>query len=447
HGERLVVKTDSPLLAVSTMLVAWFKGVVVVPVKGGMSDSDVSIIAKDCNAKAIFQDEKITLLESHIELTSKFKYKSDPRVSGSDLALIIYTSGSTGIPKGIMLTHSSVVSSLHSISQYLRIDSNEHILGLSPLSFDYGLYQVLFSLYRDCQVTIYEGQFNPLKVVKFICKNKITLLPIVPAMASSIIKVVKIARNDMNSLVKLTNTGGHLSEAVIRSWKESFPQLSIFPMYGLTECKRALYLEPELLEKKMGSVGLPIPGIEAKLFQENKIGAQIIYREVEFGEVGELYVRGSGLMQQYCNVEAKGGARLIPGKYRDDNWLATGDLFIQDEEGFFFFKGRSKELIKQSGFCLYPKDIEDEVEKNSNINLVAVISGADKNGDEIAVLAIQLHQDNPDVRDDVLSWIKHKIDRDYLPREVYFFEEFELTVNSKIDKKHLARRLEEVRYA
>ena len=447
YGDRLIVKTDSPLLSISAMLVAWSKGIVVVPVKDGMSDTDIEVIANDCNAKAIFKNEKIIPFEHYKELISNFVFQNDPRVSGSDLALIIYTSGSTGVPKGIMLTHSSVVTSLHSISQYLRIDSSESILCLSPLSFDYGLYQVLFSLYKDCRVTLYEGPFNPLKVVKFIRKNKISLLPIVPAMASSIIKVVKIARNDMHSLAKLTNTGGHLSESIIQSWKESFPDLSIFPMYGLTECKRALYLEPELLEQKMGSVGRPIPGLEAKLFQENKVNSQLIYREVDSGEVGELYVRGAGLMQQYCNLEAEGGARIIPGKYRDDNWLATGDLFIQDEEGFFFFKGRSKELIKQSGFCLYPKDIENEVEKNPSINLAAVLPGSDKNGDEIAVLAVQLHQDTSHIRDEVMNWLKLKIDRDYLPREVHFLEEFALTVNSKIDKKHLAQRLEEVRYA
>lgn len=437
HGDKILVRVISPLPAIAIMLAAWQKGLVVVPVKGDASKSTLEVIANDCNAKAIIDGDKIIPCNHYTEEESVFSFLSCPKVNGSDLAMIIYTSGSTGTPKGIMLTHNSVVTSLKSISKYLRIDSDEVILGLSPLSFDYGLYQVLFAIFNDCQLILTQNSFHPLKVIKLMDEYQVSLLPLVPAMANSLEKIVQITKNKLPSLKKITNTGGHLSEAVIQAWKKHCPDLSVFAMYGLTECKRALYLEPEKWLEKIGSVGKPVPGLEAKLFRESLVLGKNKYKEVASGEVGELFVRGSALMQCYYNSNAKGGAQIIAGRYRDDNWLATGDLFIKDEEGYFYFKGRSKELIKQAGFCIYPTEVEAIIEKCEFVNLAAIIPSEDRFADEIACLFIQLHQSDLENQEAFKSWLNENVESDYRPRVIKFTEEMALTANGKIDKKFL----------
>ncbi|GAA5442432.1 2-succinylbenzoate--CoA ligase [Microbulbifer sp. NBRC 101763] len=440
NGDRIVVRAHSDIFTVAVMLAAWRLGLAVVPVKGDASEAAVQSVASDCNAKVIFKDGDVVSLETYRSEQRRFEFCAPPEVTGVDLALIIYTSGSTGRPKGIMLTHQNVLTSLESITEYLRLTEQDRILCLSPLSFDYGLYQVLFALYKECTTVLYDKPFNPVHALKALSENKITILPIVPAMGAALVKLVSLVKPDLSLLKSITNTGGHLSEYVIRAWKEYCPQLNVFSMYGLTECKRAMYLEPELWEEKMGSVGKPVPGLDARIFQYDSDADS--YREVAENEVGELYVRGSAVMQAYYDPNAQGGATIVHGLYRDDNWLATGDLFSRDNEGFYYFKGRSKDLIKQAGFCLFPKDLENLIDACPQVHLNVVMGSKDKFQSEIAVCVVELHENTPENQQQFKVWLKENLDVDYTPREIKFAESIQLTANSKVDRKLLQQEFQ-----
>ena len=440
HGDRIVVRAHNDMQTLATILAAWKNGLVVIPVKDDMNDDAIERIASDSNAKALWQQGQYVSFASYEAEESTFISTSVNRVTGSDLALIIYTSGSTGLPKGIMLSHQNVMTSLASISQYLRLTIEDHILCLSPLSFDYGLYQVLFALYCGCTTTLYTQAFNPIQILKTLDTHAISVLPLVPAMASSLVRVIPLVKPNLMRFRAITNTGGHLSESVIKQWKSQCDHLQVYAMYGLTECKRAMYLEPELWQEKLGSVGKPIPGLDAKVFLPMGDGR---YQEAKTNEVGELYVRGSAVMQGYYNPNAQGGAQIISGRYRDDNWMATGDLFSQDEDGYFYFKGRSKDLIKQAGFCLYPKDIENLIDNCPQVHLSAVMGGEDKTGSEIAMAIIELNENGDEQQALCKAWIKSNIDPDYTPRIIKFTEKISLTPNRKVDKKKLSDELTE----
>ncbi|ASP37671.1 hypothetical protein CHH28_02850 [Bacterioplanes sanyensis] len=436
-GDKCLLVVDSSVHSIAWMLTLWSKGIVVVPVKTGIADSAIHAIATDCNARYLIEGSQIQCLGNYVATPKQFVTKYAQAVTGVDLALLIYTSGSTGTPKGIMLTHHNVITALSSISQYLNIQADDRILCLSPLSFDYGLYQALFALYCDCHTLLSSQSFNPMAVIKQLSNERITLLPLVPAMASALVRLLPVLKPDLSTLRGITNTGGHLPQAVIQRWKDYHPELDVYAMYGLTECKRALYLPPEHWHSKAGSVGKPVPGLEAKVF----IQQGDTHIEAAVGQVGELYVRGSAVMQAYCDPQAQGGAKLHPGDYRDDNWLATGDLFCIDDDGFFYFKGRSKDLIKQAGFCLYPKDIESVLETCPLVELSAVIAAQDNNGDEIAAAIIQLQCNDKEHQQQFSAWAREHIDKDYMPREVRFADRLALTDNSKVDKRKLQQEL------
>ncbi|WP_052701990.1 class I adenylate-forming enzyme family protein [Marinomonas sp. S3726] len=449
-GDAVLVTDEPTLQTLANMLYLWGKGAVVVPVRHTMSEQARLAIAQDCHASVCLHGDALIHLaplnknqgEAHGKQTSttKFNFKSERRVTGADLALIIYTSGSTGKPKGIMLSHANVLNAMSSIATYLSIDEEEHILCLSPLSFDYGLYQLLFSLAYDCQLTLFEGDFHPIKVLKALELSQASLVPVVPAMASALAKMIQTFKKPLPHFKKLTNTGGHLAEDNIRLLSELLPQLQIFAMYGLTECKRALYLPPEDSLRKLGSVGVPIPGLEAKILHPSKDENHGSYNEVEQGEIGELFIRGASLMQGYFGM-ANAGACILAGDYRDDNWLATGDLFCQDEDGYFYFKGRSKDLIKQAGFCLYPAELESQIEQHPNVFLCAIVPHKDRWGDEIACLNVQLINPGVEQEKAFRDWLTTQIEDNYRPRQLIFIDELALTQNSKVDKQHLMASL------
>ncbi|PAJ74546.1 hypothetical protein CJF42_10005 [Pseudoalteromonas sp. NBT06-2] len=445
-GERVLVTDEPTPETIASILWLWSQGAVVVPIRFNMKHIAILDIAKDCDSHLLFRNGQSELIEiNHPADKSEHNHKifelnSKRKVCGSDLALIIYTSGSTGKPKGIMLSHANVITAINSIGTYLELNVKEHILCLSPLSFDYGLYQLLFSLKFDCQLTVFQDEFHPIKVIKALNQNNISLLPVVPAMASSLCKVIQVFKSELPQLTKITNTGGHLAEDTIRNLSNLLPHTNIYAMYGLTECKRALYLPPSDSIRKLGSVGIPIPGLEAKIF--NKVN-NMYFKEVNQGEIGELFIRSSTLMQGYYG-DANAGASIHTGKYRDDNWLATGDLFSQDDEGYFYFKGRNKDLIKQAGYCLYPAELEAQIEQFEHVHLTAIIPHTDKLGDEIACLYIQLNDNSPAQQTQFKTWLKSSIDACYCPREIRFIESMALTANSKVDKQHLISHLSEI---
>ncbi|MFE8073099.1 class I adenylate-forming enzyme family protein [Marinobacteraceae bacterium S3BR75-40.1] len=439
-GDRVIVAMDTSVECIATLLACWHLGAAAVPMKAESLAPNLNAIASDCNARCVIYPHKdqCDILPGYLAPDSRFLFRTPPRPTASDLALIIYTSGSTGQPKGIMLSHGNVLAAMRSITDYLQIDENERILCASPLSFDYGLYQVLFAFYCECNVALYDQTVHPITLIKALEKHATTLLPVVPLIATLIEKGLPLAKISLPSLKKITNTGGHLPESTIASIKRQLPEVSIFAMYGLTESKRALFLPPQDLERKTGSVGIPMPGLEAKVFREiESVRGLPRYQEVEPGEIGILMVRGASVMQGYTRAESCAGAEVIGGLYRDDNWLNTGDLFYYDADGYFYFQGRAKDLIKQGGYCLYPLELERTIQLEESVELCSVVGTEDGFGNEIACLFIQLNDDTPQNRKALTDKLKTTLGVDYMPRQVRFVDNMFFSVNGKIDKKRM----------
>ncbi|MBA2881881.1 acyl-CoA synthetase (AMP-forming)/AMP-acid ligase II [Desulfosalsimonas propionicica] len=446
HGDKVIIKTTNTVNSVCAMLFVWGRGGVVVPVKNTLKPKRILNIAADSNAKYILDPDTKTLspVRSYKKENHPLELKNNPVVSGVDLALIVYTSGSTGKPKGIMLSHSNVIFSMYSIISYLGLQKEDVILNILPFTFDYGLYQVLFSFASGLKTVLHDAPLQPYQLINLLNEYKVSVLPVVPSLASMLEKILKYRKNDIPELRKLTNTGGHLSTDTIKELKRLLPQLEIYPMYGLTECKRALYLPPADLDKKMGSVGIPIPGLDARVFVRNEpadldkeTNDMGIYHEASPNEIGELFVRGPSVMQGYCHEDESSVCRLYPGRYRDEKWLKTGDLFIRDEDGYFYFKGRSKELIKQGGYCLYPAEIEEVINQHDNARMVSVVGETRKDGLEYACAFVELSEDNPAERNRLLFWLKEGLESDYSPRAIFFINAFPYGSTGKIDKKRL----------
>jgi acyl-CoA synthetase (AMP-forming)/AMP-acid ligase II len=347
-----------------------------------------------------------------------------------DLASLIYTSGSTGFPKGVMMTHQSMVFATWSLIEYLRLTAEERIMLLLPLAFDYGLYLLLMSVSVGATLIVEQSFIFPASVYKQINLQKPTVFPGVPTIYAMMIATHKKEKLRFESITKITNTAAALPAEFIPPLKEIFPNALIFKMYGLTECKRVSYLEPELIDKKMASVGKAIPGTE--VFLATPDGS-----EVKPGEPGILYVRGPHVMSGYWKKEELSRKMLKQGPHPWEQMLCTNDWFKIDDEGFLYFLGRTDDIIKTRGEKVSPLEIENVLYEIEGVKEVAVLGVPDEIMGETIVAFLVMHENfHPDIKQIKQKCVEN-LEIFMVPGRIEFLEQMPKSPNGKIDKKRL----------
>lgn len=367
-------------------------------------------------------------------LASGFYQKS---IIDINIASIIYTSGSTGFPKGIICTHKSMVSVIESVTSIFNNTSEDVILNCLPISFDYGLYQILMCIYFGGTLILEKSMAYPVDILRLIEKYRVTGFPVVPTIAAKILDT-KTNNFDFSKLRYISNTGSTLSVHLINRLKKTFPDTKIILMYGLTECKRVSYLPPEYLDSKTSSVGVPIPNTQVKIV--NEIG-----ENVPSGVVGELVVRGTNVMQGYLNDPKETERTFRIGKHIGERLLYTGDLFMKDEGGFLYFVSRKDDLIKTKGERVSPKEIEETIYEIEDVREVFVAGiHDDVYGQLIKAFVVPKDINKFDPKK-LIKYCKENMEDSLVPSFVQLFEFFPKNENGKINKKKIIRSCMNIR--
>ncbi len=348
-----------------------------------------------------------------------------------DLASLIYTSGSTGQPKGVMLTHLNMVTAVRSITTYLRNEPDDIILSALPLSFDYGLYQVLMAFAFGGTVVLEKQFMYPQSYLELITRERVTGLPIVPTITAILLNLKELATQDFSSIRYVTNTAQALPEHHIRTLRKAMPNARIYSMYGLTECKRVAYLPPELIDRKPTSVGIAIPGTEVWIESEN---GKVISNP---GETGELIVRGAHIMPGYWNRPEESARYLRPGRYPWERELKTGDLFRQDEDGHLYFVSRKDDLIKTAGERVGPREVENVLHEIEAVKEAAVVGVPDDVLGSAIKAFLVLREGASLTEADVIRHCQQRMERFMVPKHVVFRSDLPKTTTGKISKKGL----------
>jgi amino acid adenylation domain-containing protein len=347
-----------------------------------------------------------------------------------DLAGLIYTSGSTGEPKGVMESHRSIISAARSIIQYLENTPDDIILNTLPLSFDYGLYQVIMALMFGGTIVLERSFIFLSRVLSLIEKERVTGFPIVPTIVAMIFKTIDLDSFNLNSLRYLTNTGAAFPVEHIKRLRKALPHVQIYSMFGLTECKRISYLPPHKIDEKPDSVGKPMPNCEVFILDEEG-------EQVKTGQVGELVVRGTNVMQGYWNAPKQTAKAFRPALGFSENLLFTGDFFKQDSEGFLYFLGRNDDMIKSRGERISAKEVEHIINQFDGINECAVV-GVD---DDILGQALKAYVSAlPGVeltQKQIIEYCAKNMEPFSVPKYIEFMEELPKTPHGKVDKKIL----------
>jgi len=345
-----------------------------------------------------------------------------------DLACLIYTSGSTGDPKGVMSDHSNVAFAASSVIEYLENREDDVVINVLPLSFDYGLYQLLMVLKFGGTLVLEKGFNYPAAILKRMEEEQVTGFPGVPTIFAVLLQM-DLNPYDLSSLRYLTNTAAALPPSHITQLREKFPQATLYSMYGLTETKRTLYLPPDQLDRRPGSVGVAIPGTEVWIEDEEG-------RRLGPGQVGELVVRGRHVMRGYWGNPEATAARYRPGPIPGERVCYTGDLFRMDEEGFMYFVSRKDDIIKSRGEKVAPKEVENVLYGLKGVREAAVIGVPDPIlGQAIKAFVVT---DGAGLSEaDVLAHCRANLEDFMMPRYVEFCQELPKTSSGKIKKTSL----------
>jgi amino acid adenylation domain-containing protein len=348
-----------------------------------------------------------------------------------DLAALIYTSGSTGEPKGVMLTHRNMLTAATSITSYLENVEDDVILGVLPLSFDYGLYQMIMAFRMGARLVLERNFAFPVEVLKRIVAERVTGFPGVPTLFAMLAELRSLADHDLSSIRYVTNTAAALPVKHIRLLKELFPAARIYSMYGLTECKRCTYLPPGDLDRKPMSVGIAIPNTELWIVDEQD-------RRVGPNEVGQLVIRGATVMRGYWEKPEESARRLRPGPLPGEVVLYTGDYCKLDEEGYLYFVARMDDVIKSRGEKVAPKEVENVIVDVPGVKEAAVIGVADEVLGQ-AVKAFVVLEDGArlDART-IQRECQRRLENFMVPKHVVFLPELPHTSTGKIKKTGLS---------
>jgi len=464
RGDRVAIYMDNTWPCVVSIYATLIAGGVFLVINPQTKADKLEFILNDCAAKILLTDAHLAnvftsivdnvgglsaIISSgdlgKISIDSRVKIESFDQVLDqseplwppvsiipNDLAALIYTSGSTGFPKGVMQTHQAMVFAAWSLIEYQRLCDSDRIMLVLPIAFDYGLYQLLMTMKLGATLVVERSFTFPALIYKRMEEWETTVFPGVPTIFAMMISSHKKKPLCFPAITRITNTAAALPADFVPYLKEMFPNALIYKMYGLTECKRVSYLEPELVDEKPTSVGKAIPGTEMYLLSPEG-------NPVPAGEPGILYVRGPHVMVGYWNNPEKTAEMLKPGKLPGERVLCTGDWFKVDKDGFFYFVGRSDDIIKTRGEKVSPVEVENVLHSMPEIKEAAVLGVKDEIFGQ-AIKAFIVLEDSVELNDkQIKKYCLSHLENFMVPGIIEFKDNLPKTANGKIDKLLLAK--------
>lgn len=337
---------------------------------------------------------------------------------------IIYTSGTTGLPKGVVLTHNSLMSDAVAVSNLRHTEPHDVILCVLPLFHIYGQTHCLnISIYSGLTIRMWE-RFQVDEVMKAIEEEDSTILYAVPTMINRLVEMAVDDPPRGKSLRFVISGGASLPVEILHKFEKLFAA-TIYESYGLTECSPTCVENPFGRPTKPGSIGLPVPGFTARIVDDDD-------KDLPVGEVGELVISGPGVMKEYLNQPEATGQTLRGG------WLHTGDLARFDEEGYIYIVDRKKELIIRGGYNVYPREIEEVLYTHPGVVEAAVIGVPNTDlGEEVAAVVV-LSPEAATTADELRRYVKERVAPYKYPRLIKFVDELPKTATGKILKRGIS---------
>jgi long-chain acyl-CoA synthetase len=344
--------------------------------------------------------------------------------AAGDTAVILYTSGTTGNPKGAELTHGNLRRNIDITAIGLAgLSEHDIVLGALPLFHSFGQTCSMNSAVRAGACLDLVPRFDATRVLELMDRDGVTIFQGVPTMYHALLHHPERDRYDTAKLRTCMSGGAALPVEVLRGFEDAFGVV-ILEGYGLSETSPVASFNHPGRERKPGSIGTPIEGVQMKVFDEDD-------EEVRPGEVGEIVIRGHNVMKGYWKRPDATEEAMRGG------WFHSGDMARMDEDGYFFIVDRKKDMILRGGYNVYPREIEEVLYEHPAVSEVAVVGVPDERLGEEVGAAIALKPGAEADADDLREFIKQRVAAYKYPRRIWFVDELPKTATGKILKREI----------
>ncbi len=356
-----------------------------------------------------------------------------PGVRADDVALFQYTGGTTGTPKAAVLTQRNLVTNARMCWAWLGNGpkASATTLAVVPFFHVYGMTGALNLTVYSAGTLVLLPKFATKDVLKAIHRYHPTLFPGVPAMYIALLDAPDVGKYDLNS-IEACISGAAPLPLEVQTRFEKLTGARLIEGFGMTEASPVTHGNPVYGRRKEGSIGLPFPGVRAKI-----VDLETGQTDLPVGEIGELVVAGPMVMQGYYNRPAETASALREG------WLFTGDIARMDEDGYFYIVDRKKDMILSNGFNVYPRDVEEVLYQHPAIKEAVVIGAPNTRGDSTVKAFVVLKDGQTATADEIIAFCRERLTRYKAPRLVEFRDELPKTLIGKHLRRVLVKEEEE----
>ena len=421
-------------------LAGWMLGRTIVPLNYLLKPDELQYVIDDCGCDTIVtvgpmldflgvrpRVEHLVMMES-IDLKGMPDLRWPARSRPDDLACLLYTSGTSGKPKGVMLSHCNLLSNVRQCLEHVGLRDEDVLLGVLPQFHSFGLTVLtILPLVRGLRA-IYTARFVPQHVMRLLREHRPTMFVGIPSMYNALLAVKQAEPADFASLRFTVSGGEPLPEDVFERFRERFG-VTICEGYGLTETSPVTnWCRPEDWRRR--SVGTPVPRVEQIIVDpaSGKVLPQ--------GREGEVHVRGPNRMLGYFNLPAETAQAITP-----EGWFRTGDMGRFDKDGHLSITGRIKEMLIVGGENVFPREIEEVINRHPSVHASAVIGMTDPMRGEVPVAFVELEEGATFDERSILSLCRDQLAGYKVPRDIRVLDALPRNPTGKIQRRQLNQHL------
>ena len=452
RGDRVATVAMNHLEHIVTFWATWRLGAVVVPMNFRLAPPELTYLMIDSGAKALVIDGVFDNLEDAArdalavrlvvgasssagaeDFTEFLATGSDEHtyvhVEENELCAIMYTSGTTGLPKGAMLSYTNLLAQTHNVMSIFKISGPDevnlcgvplfHIAGIGGLlpNFRVGGHTVVQRL----------GAFDPQATLELIREESVTQAFLVPTQWQAVCSLPPLDP-PITTLRRISWGAAPTTRGILEAMERTFPGVENIAVFGQTEMSPVTCsLDAKDAIRKIGSVGLPIPGVEARVVDPAG-------NDVPQGEIGEIVYRGPNMMLGYWN-RPEATAEAFAG-----GWFHSGDLVRQDDEGFIYVVDRLKDMLISGGENIYCAEVEAAVQSHPGVMEAAVIGRPHEKWGEVPVVIVAPNAGVELTEQDILNHVADRLARYKQPKGVHFVEALPRNASGKVTKPDLRKQ-------
>jgi long-chain acyl-CoA synthetase len=344
--------------------------------------------------------------------------------AGDDTAVILYTSGTTGKPKGAELTHANLRRNVEAVLHLFSLEADETILGALPLFHSFGQTCTLNAAVAAGACLALIPRFDPGRILELIDERRVALFAGVPTMYAALLHHRDRGDYDVSSLRLCVSGGAALAVELLRGFEDAFGCI-VLEGYGLSETSPVACFNHPDRQRKPGSIGTPIAGVQMRAVDETRT-------EVAQGDIGEIAIRGHNVMKGYWR-RPEATAEAIDA----EGWFYTGDMGRVDEDGCYYIVDRKKELIIRGGYNVYPREIEEVLYEHPAVLEAAVVGVPHAELGEEVGAAVALRPGAEIGERELREYVKSQLAAYKYPRHVWFVDELPKGATGKILKREI----------